>query len=542
MNIKKINITINSLPNIYQNKYLKCIEIFKINEKIDFGIIIHKTNVTSVFSLIYLFKDNLIYYNDLNYKNDSIFNPLFINDEYDKDIEKINDKKINETFKLKKSYIKYPYSTLKRKAAVFDDKWYIINIYNHYFCFCKGEFCMLSKISQRCKYELYLNIIDNNREVYQKTDFLFADFIFNDKSFDDTYPVFKEMRKENLPVHYVTENLDIYNKYCYTNENCLIIIRMNKDEYELYGDFIEKYLTLLLILKSVVSGKVSNKNHFSELFYNIEYITYISVGHGVCYFKDFLYSEDRLYGSKRNDKILIPPSNKIINIAKKYGWKDENIIKMNLPRWDKYNIINREKTLNKSIFIMFTWRSINKNQKISNYYLNNINSLLTNDLLKKKLIKNNITLYFTYHRYLSNNYFNSSKKNFKKYKYIKLVQQNEISKVLCQTCLVVTDFSSIIFEMIYRMKPFIFYIPDIEDPKLEEIYKKEYYDIINSIKNGTIQFKNKYTNINKTIDKILYYINNGFQLEKKLKKYYNSFSFKKGNNIKKFIDYLKSLK
>ena len=542
MVIKNKNIEINSLPNIYQNKYLKCIEIFNIGENIDFGLKFHRTNETLAFSIMYLFDDKVIYYNDLKNKNDSFFNPLFIKDKYDKDIEKLNDIKINETLKLKKSYIKFPYCTLKRKAAVFDDKWNIINIYNHYFCFCKGHFCMLSKISQNCKYKFYLNIIDNNRDVYQKTDYLFVDFIFNDKSFDDTYPVFKEMKKEKLPVHYVTENLDIYNEYCYQNKYCLIIIKMNKDEYELYGEFLEKYLTLLLTLKSVISGKISNYNHYSELFYNLEYITYISVGHGVCYFKYYLYEENRLYGQKRNDKILIPPSNKIINIAKKYGWKDENIIKMNLPRWDKYNIINRIKPVNNSIFVMFTWRSINKNQRISSYYLDNINTLLTSDLLKKKLKKKKITLYFAYHRYLDNIFFNYSKKKLKKYTYIKLIQQNEISMALCQTNLVVSDFSSIIFEMIYRRKPFIFYIPDIDEPNLEELYKKEYYDLINFIKNGTIQFENKCTNINEAIDKIIYYINNNFQLDKKLIKFYNSFSFKKGNNIKKFINYLISIK
>ena len=52
---------------------------------------------------------------------------------------------------------------------------------------------------------------------------------------------------------------------------------------------------------------------------------------------------------------------KIINLAKKYGWTDENIIKINLPRWDKYNnkndyIQNIIKLNSNSIFMMFTWR------------------------------------------------------------------------------------------------------------------------------------------------------------------------------------------
>jgi hypothetical protein len=62
-------------------------------------------------------------------------------------------------------------------------------------------------------------------------------------------------------------------------------------------------------------------------------------------------------------------------MAKKYGWKDENIIKMNLPRWDKYSsiILQNSNDTNKfetqSIFLMFTWRFIKKNKNISKIYL-----------------------------------------------------------------------------------------------------------------------------------------------------------------------------
>ena len=34
---------INSLPNIYQNKYYECIEFININEKIKFGIKIYQS-------------------------------------------------------------------------------------------------------------------------------------------------------------------------------------------------------------------------------------------------------------------------------------------------------------------------------------------------------------------------------------------------------------------------------------------------------------------------------------------------------------------
>ena len=41
------NITINSLPNIYENKYFTCVEYFKINEKINFGIKLYEIKENS---------------------------------------------------------------------------------------------------------------------------------------------------------------------------------------------------------------------------------------------------------------------------------------------------------------------------------------------------------------------------------------------------------------------------------------------------------------------------------------------------------------
>ena len=61
------------------------------------------------------------------------------------------------------------------------------------------------------------------------------------------------------------------------------------------------------------------------------------------------------------------------------------------------------------------------------------------------------------------------------------------------------------------------------------------------MKNGTIHFMNKYFEINEAINKIIYYIDNDFNLEPKLKIFYDSFQLKKGHYINKFINYLNYL-
>lgn len=169
-------------------------------------------------------------------------------------VEKTNDKNINETLRLKKSYIRYPLCLFKRFILKQENIWKYSNIYNEYFCSCIGLNCKYNYM-QKCKYYFYLNIIDNNRNIYKKPDSLFIYFIFDDLSSDDAYPVFKEMAYQNLPVHYITENLDIYNEFCYLKNKCLTVI-------------------------------------------------YLSITHGVCYFKYFLYEDYACYGKRRIDKIL----------------------------------------------------------------------------------------------------------------------------------------------------------------------------------------------------------------------------------------------
>ena len=544
--IIKSKIIINSLANVYKNKYYKCTEFFNIKEKIKIGIKIFKYNEKD--EIIENYKDFFISeeinFGNLNkyYKNNNIFDPLIINNLFLNNIHKLNDK-------LKMSYLKYPVYKLKINAVEKANKWNFINIYNIYFCLCKGFNCLNSKINQLCKYLFYLYILDNNRKIYKKTDFLFIDFIFKEYSSDDAYPIFEEMKKANLPAHYMTEKNNIYRKYCKNNIKCLSIILVNKKNYIMNGDFLEKYLTLFLRLKQVISGggKTFNYNH-NNLFYNIDYITYICVGHGISFFKRFLYSDFCCYGSKRYNKILIPPSKKLILVAKQYGWEEKNIIKMNIPKWDKFNddnFIKKNKYIIKSssIFLMFTWRKLKKKKKISRYYFKNILNLLTNLILNEALIKNKIILYFTLHHRL-NKYIKKTlnKLNKLKIKYIKFIEENEIFECLSKTNLLVSDFSSIIFDLIYRRKPFIIYIPDLEDTKIKDIYIKDYYELIESIKNGTIEFENKCFSINETINKILYYINNNFSLEQKLENFYNDFNFKEGKNINRFINYLKNLK
>ena len=539
------SIIINSFPDIIENKNFKCIEYFNIFENIKYGIKtceINENGENINNHIIYFFEGQIFNYLNLFNKNDKAFDPLIINKKYIFNMTKLN---INGYLKLKKSYTKIPKYILKKYLVIKDNDWNFENIFNEYFCFCKDLNFVKLKNSQRCKYYFYLNLINKNRNVYSKTDYLFIDFIFINLSSDDAFPIFKEMVKEKLPVHYLTESSNIYNQYCAKINKCQTILLVNMLNYTINGDFLEKYLTLFLKLKQVISGSGTYFDYINNnLFYNIEYITLISVTHGVCYFKYFLYDKNKCYGPNRIDKVLIPPSEKIISFAIKYGWNSKNIIKLNLPKWDKYNERNNSKYNsnnriynNNSILIMFTWRKIIKNKKISSYYFKNIFNLILNQKLNEELKLNNITLYFALHHKIYAEY----KYQFEIIKYIQIIEINNIADYIEKSNLFITDFSSIIFDFIYQRKPIIIYIPDYNDTLININYKKDYFELIQSMKNGTLEFENKFFNIDLVINKILLYIQNNFTLEERLEIFYDSLKLTQNNNIYEFINYIKSI-
>ena len=93
----------------------------------------------------------------------------------------------------------------------------------------------------------------------------------------------------------------------------------------------------------------------------------------------------------------------------------------------------------------------------------------------------------------------------------------------------------------FRNKPFIIFIPDSDDKNIYKLYDKDYINVINGFKNNSIKFENTFLNYKDAIKKIIYYIENDFSLDLKLKILYKQFNFNYTNSINYFIQYLKSL-
>jgi CDP-glycerol glycerophosphotransferase (TagB/SpsB family) len=295
-----------------------------------------------------------------------------------------------------------------------------------------------------------------------------------------------------------------------------------------------------LKLKVVIASE--KYKDIDNLFYNIEYINYIFLGHGVTYIKSYLYMD--YLSPKCYNKILLPPSKIFVDIALNAGWKNEDIIKIGYPRWDKYDIWDKikistknGKTEYRSIFLMFTWRKIKRGKKLSPLYFDNLFNLLNNSMINYHLFKNKVRLFFCYHHELREKRFIKSINDN-----IKMINQTDISTLLKNSSLIITDFSSIIFDTIVQRKPLILFIPDANDSNLKDIYDKNYYETIQKIKNRQIVIDEIFIDLNKVVNKIIYYIKNDFILEDNKIKLYEKYNLKNGDNTNKFIQYIKSLK
>ena len=341
------------------------------------------------------------------------------------------------------------------------------------------------------------------RYLYPKTHYLLSDFFDENIESSEAFPIFQEMLKRNIKVHYITMSWEIYNKFYLSNKESqkelLIIYGVQK----INGNILEKFFELFLRLKAVIAAE--KYDSIDNLFYNIDYIIYIFLGHGVTYIKSYLYND--YLSPKRYNKILLPPSKIILNLALKAGWKEENIIKFGYPKWDNYRLHNTKKSFYKNskrnqraIFMMFTWRKLKKGKNVSFLYYNNILKLLNDTEINKQLYLNNIKLYFCYHHALREKKIIDIGSNTN----IRFINQNEISKLLKNSSLIITDFSSILFDAIVQKKPLILYIPDGLDPNLQDSYENEYYETITKIKNGTIYLGEVFFDLDKVVNKVIY--------------------------------------
>ena len=159
---------------------------------------------------------------------------------------------------------------------------------------------------------------------------------------------------------------------------------------------------------------------------------------------------------------------------------------------------------------MPTWRSnlfySSKEEFVNSDYYKNCMLLLNNSKLKEELQKKDISLYFYPHHEIQKfiDCFISNIKNViiaddKKY---------DISQLICETDLLITDYSSVSFDFAYMKKPVLYYQFD-RDEFFNNHYERGYFDYD---RDG---FGPVYSNVNEVVDYMCVMIKFDFMTEKK---------------------------
>ncbi|HEB7570790.1 TPA: CDP-glycerol glycerophosphotransferase family protein, partial [Campylobacter coli] len=172
----------------------------------------------------------------------------------------------------------------------------------------------------------------------------------------------------------------------------------------------------------------------------------------------------------------------IANDYNHYNFGKKEVVLTGLARHDV--LLKNNKTNTKQILVMPTWRVnivgivINsgarglKDDFKESEYFRKWNLLLNSNILQKLCEKYDYTIVFNPHPniipYL---------KDFNIPSYVKIANHNEsLQELFCNSSLMITDYSSVAFEMAYLNKPVIYYQFDHEEFFSSHTYQKGYFD------------------------------------------------------------------
>ncbi len=325
-----------------------------------------------------------------------------------------------------------------------------------------------------------------------------------------------------------------------------IIDKRNKKDYEkvkVLGDVIQfksfEHKMAFIFSKMYISTHIGYMTDWSYLLYKKLFDRknkkkYVFLQHGIIKadLSDILNKQinqiDLFITSTKEERenILNNPN---------YGYKPEEVVLTGLARYDNLNNYK----VKEQILLMPTWRNYlvspsYKKEKsgfeeifLKSEYYKTYKSLLNSDKLKELLKKYKIKLIFYPHyemqKYIK--FFENDNKDI----VIASKENSDVQKLLKESKILITDFSSIYFDFAYMKKPEIFYQFDKKSFNenqykiLKEDYENSFGDIVET-EEGVIQ-------------KLETILKRNCQMEEKyIKSVENTFEYNDNNNCKRIYD------
>lgn len=343
-------------------------------------------------------------------------------------------------------------------------------------------FCLFKYINNNCSTKIWL-IGENRGECLQENGYWFYNYCKNNSEDIDTYFIIKKLSP-------------YYDQYALADSNIL--------EYgSLRHIFIFCFATTCFYTHSY---KDLLYNYGFKLFGSRKRLVYLH--HGVLGFKKF----DSFYRKNKDIMDLFIVGN---NIEKNILVKDEQIIHNKVvvtgyARYDNPLFTNNPILYNQILYIPTHRNYINFNHNNKTFFLNKIQSLISNKLLLGMLEKNSIIFKIYLHKELQK--FTNNLHSYNKNIVIINFHEESPQELISKSKLMITDYSSVSWDFLFLGKPIIFYRFD-SDKYLKD--RDSYIDLKKDIF-GEIVYEE-----NDLIDIIQNYIDTDFVLKSSYCKFKN---------------------
>ncbi|MFB7141968.1 CDP-glycerol glycerophosphotransferase family protein [Gottfriedia sp. NPDC056225] len=405
------------------------------------------------------------------------------------------------------------------------------------------------------QYMIYPYVAGDNSIAFcyrERADYETAPFKLKEKLAYFTYKLFKPyFDKKDIWLGYekfsstAQDNGYYFFDYCYKHnkhKDFYYIIKENsadrvnledkKDKVLTFMSF--KYMLYMYASKLLVSSESKGHSYDiriqkGQLKKALDQKRFVFLQHGVTALKrvDYVFKKTKTNAVD----LFVATSDYEKNIIKQYfGYDEDEIIVSGFCRWD----VLQDKSLpeEKEIFLMPTWRSwmdgIPEEEFIQSDYFKNYVELLTSSKLKQLLVERNITLNFFLHPKFMEHLHHFKATNDK----INIYQFGEIkvNEFLMKSSMLITDYSSVAWEMYYQKKPTLFFQFDID--KYTK-FQGSYLDMEKEL------FGERSLTVQDLIQQIEKYVNRDFKEEEEYaemrKKY---FKYIDQNNSLRTFDYI----
>lgn len=196
-------------------------------------------------------------------------------------------------------------------------------------------------------------------------------------------------------------------------------------------------------------------------------------------------------------------------VEERFGFKEGTIKLTGLPRFDN---LHQSRTNPKQIVVMPTWRywfNLKSKQQDgldcdfeSSEYLEKWKGFLEHERLNRIIEEKNLDVIFYPHRNLQIHISEMGKK-IKTKAIIASWEQYDIQELLSTSSMMITDYSSVFFDMIYMKKPVLFYQFDLNKFRTGQ-YEQGYFDYSNN------EFGRSFNDLDLLLSELLYLIEQKF--------------------------------